>query len=816
MPFRLTRYFLFILLVLICPFKYSLSAQEAFVESAQQAGIEFNAGGDTPGGGISFIDFSGDGLDDLSIASSAGLPMAFYVNDGQGAFMAVDLGLSEVLDNVKQVLWNDIDNDGDPDLLLTGRHGRNYLFENQGELQLVDITERAGLLIGTQENFGAAWGDYNRDGYLDLFLNVRPSNDDAFYSTNRLFHNNGDNTFSDVTVEMGLLDENKIPFCASFFDMDNDLWPDLFVAEDKASRNLLYRNEKGSGYEDISRAANADDRMFAMSVGLGDYDGNGFEDIYVTNTVGSRLLSNSGANYFKELARESATEFRHGIGWGANFFDVDHDMDQDLYVSGMLVGAEAVSSTYYENVGDGLFESGLVTFEGDTVESFANALGDFNNDGALDIAVNNGGEFSFQLWKNEVRSGKSWIKFELEGILSNRDGVGARLELYEAGQRQIRSMYSAIGFLGQNSGQLHFGTGDAQFVDSLQVFWPSGHIDTYYDLAANGVHRLVEGEGGAYDLQMRLTPLETLCQGSKRLLSPGLFGEGIEYQWSTGATTPTIVITESGLYSVEVTGAEFGTLYSENMDIEVLAFETPNVQLSTRPVSCGGSSDGSISVAVDYAGEYELLWSTGETGTAITGLDPGAYGLSLRTAAGCVMSYQVYIAEPDPLLADPIIIKPETGRNNGAIRMEVFGGTAPYSYDWFDVGRTNKERTAVGAGTYEVLITDARGCTLSKTIAVESITNDPVTSLDDLVLAGKLLTYPNPTQGDVRIELPQSSTGTIEVQILDAKGQYLRHELAFPSYGEALLIPGELLDPGLNLLLLSVNDQLYVQKVIRQ
>ena len=220
-------------------------------------------------------------------------------------------------------------------------------------------------------------------------------------------------------------------------------------------------------------------------MGLGDYDGNGFEDIYVTNTVGSKLLNNSGDGYFLGMARESFSEFRKGIGWGANFLDTDNDGDQDLYVSGMLVGSDEVSSKYYENIGEGVFETDLVRFEGDTVESFANAIGDFNNDGALDIAVNNGGSFDFQFWQNKVESPHNWVKFSLEGTLSNRDGIGARLELYDEGVRQLRSMYSAIGYVAQNSSRIHFGLNSTELIDSLEVYWPSGHVDVYYDLEVN-------------------------------------------------------------------------------------------------------------------------------------------------------------------------------------------------------------------------------------------------------------------------------------------------------------------------------------------
>jgi hypothetical protein len=448
------------------------------------------------GAGISAADFNNDGLDDLTLASVAGEFISFYTNDGKN-FRKIEPLVSNT-DEVKQILWVDFDNDSDKDLYISIYGGYNRLYENVGNLELVDITLKSGLSSDLHKGYGAIFGDYNRDGWLDLYYSSRDY-DNIFSekNTNKLFKNNADGTFTDITAESGAADIGKIPFCSIFFDYNNDDWPDIFTANDKLSRNSLFENYQGS-FIDISNVANVDYRMNAMCSMAGDVNKDGFLDLYITNTpIGNKFLINSsdddGYRIYSDQTLEYGVLFE-GNGWASNFFDADNDSDLDLYVSGSWVGSDRVSSTFYEYMDESFVIPNVSEFVGDTVSSFTNAVGDFNNDGLLDIIVHNNDPFPFYLWENNSPNSNNWIKLKLEGVLSNRDGIGSRIEYFSNDDQQIRYTHCGSGFLGQNSSVIHFGTEGNASVDLLRILWASGHIDEYRDLEANNKYHFKEGQ----------------------------------------------------------------------------------------------------------------------------------------------------------------------------------------------------------------------------------------------------------------------------------------------------------------------------------
>lgn len=499
------------LLLLACHY---LPAQVLFTNQAALQGITEGYGPSFTGGGVSFCDFDRDGLDDITLATDAGQPIGFYRNTGNGfeklpPLVAIDAA-------TKQILWADFDNDGDSDLFVATVDQRNFLFRNTGNLNLIDITQQAGLPMDDFDTYGACFGDFNRDGWLDLYLGKRKGLGTEL-NGHYLFKNNADGTFTDVTAASGTEDAQKIPFCSSFFDLNNDNWPDLYTAHDKLTINTLLRNKGDGTFEDISSAANADLAMNAMSVTIGDYNNDGFQDIYITNTPqGNALLKNLGNDTFEEVAEPSGVGF-FSVGWGANFLDADNDGDQDLYVSGSEVGANVNSSAFYQNEGDGNFSQPNAGFAGDTVSSFNNALGDFNDDGFYDIIVQNIDPAPAQLWRNGGNN-NHWIKIQLEGVLSNRDGIGARLELHVNGQTQYRYTHCGIGFLGQNSRTEIFGLGQATQADSIIVLWPSGHLDRLYEVQAGERLLIQEGSttGGVIDVDPDIDIVLSLVPPSQK------------------------------------------------------------------------------------------------------------------------------------------------------------------------------------------------------------------------------------------------------------------------------------------------------------
>lgn len=464
-------------------------SQVYFEDVAQSQGIAHNFGFAAPSGGVSFCDFDGDGWDDLTLATKDGERIAFYIND-KGDFRAIEAPISDDSEQ-GQILWVDYDNDGDKDLFLASINGRNRLYRNEGDLNLVDVTSQAGLTSEQFLTYGAVFGDYDRDGWLDLYLGKRtgiPSE-----NTSLLYRNQADGTFREVALSAGAQDPAKIPFCSAFLDYNNDQWPDLYTANDRFTGNTLLRNNKNGTFTDVSEAARADIDMNAMSVTIGDYNNDGQSDIYVTNTEGGNvLLRNEGDNLFTEVAAASGVGF-YSVGWGALFLDADNDGWQDLYVSGAIVGTEQNSSAFYYNVKDGTFSQPEAGFAGDTVRSYSNALGDYNRDGKPDIMVINAEPYSSQLWSNQTDTEGKWISIHLEGVLSNRDAIGSTILVYAGDQIQRHFTQCGTGFLGQNSDRILFGLGDHAEADSVILTWPTGHVDRLYNILSESELSIVEG-----------------------------------------------------------------------------------------------------------------------------------------------------------------------------------------------------------------------------------------------------------------------------------------------------------------------------------
>ncbi|MFT6356458.1 MAG: hypothetical protein ACJAYJ_000666 [Saprospiraceae bacterium] len=445
------------------------------------------------GGGVSFYDFNQDGLDDLTLATDQGEFIHFYENTGDG-FEKLFPPLVGHNDLAKQIIWVDYDNDGDKDLWVNTWSGPNRFYQNNGNMLMQEITFLAGFPINDYQHYGACWGDYNRDGWLDVYISLRTGQGQTT-NENLLFKNNADGTFTNVTAISNAGDPEKKAFCAAFFDYNNDKWPDLYTANDKAAGNTLLMNN-GDGTFSNDSLANANLVMDAMSVTIGDYDSDGWQDIYLSDLPnGNSLLHNEGTtagqSTFTDVAVDAGVSL-YGLSWGSNFLDADNDGDLDLYVSGSKAGFDENSSTFFRNEGNGTFFQPNAGFIGDTVSSYNNAVGDYNNDGYPDIMVINTTPHNAQLWQNDGGDA-NWLKIKLQGVLSNRDGVGSKIECYTNGQYQMRYTHAGYAFMGQNSDTEIIGLGDFPTVDSLHITWTTGHVDCLYNVNSNQKLTVIEG-----------------------------------------------------------------------------------------------------------------------------------------------------------------------------------------------------------------------------------------------------------------------------------------------------------------------------------
>ena len=456
------------------------------------------------GPGISFADYDNDGWDDISIPASDNRDFQFLRNTG-GQFEVQSLPISSGGVRARQLSWVDFDNDGDNDFFALGDTGDSWFYRNDGNNVFTDIRDASGLGVLAWDYWGVCWGDYNNDGHLDAYLLVR---DPEQVNYNLLYRNEGDGTFTNVTVAAGLTQESKFTQAAAFVDYDRDGLQDIFVSNDKdIIPNQLYKNNGDGTFQDVSIASGMDLRMDGMSATVDDYDGDGYFDIYITNiypavlsgsVIGNAFMKNNRDGTFSNVAFQNGTRF-DSFGWGAVFLDTEQDGDLDLYVSSQLDGTDGrIPSAYYENDGNGEFDipSGI-GFENDTYASYGNAIGDVDNDGAPDIVVVNIDNQPINIWKNNSANTGNWLKVKLEGTTSNRMGIGSRIKIRVDGKRQYAYTLLGEGYISQNSSTEFFGVGDATNIEYVEVTWLSGQTDRIENVTPNQQLTIVEGSSPA-------------------------------------------------------------------------------------------------------------------------------------------------------------------------------------------------------------------------------------------------------------------------------------------------------------------------------
>jgi len=455
------------------------------------------------GSGISFFDFDNDGWDDITIPASANSDFQFFKNTG-GSFEEITLPINSEGIQSRQAIWVDFDNDGDNDFFGTSDIGQLSFFRNDGNDTFSNISGTSGLPPQLWQFWGASWGDYDSDGFLDVFLSVR---DNAQIEHNLLYHNNGEGFFTDVTEQAGLDQTGFITFCSAFFDYDNDGDQDIYMANDKCvTSNILYRNNGDGTFTDVSQQAGVNLFMSAMSTTIDDYDNDGWLDIYVTNfyppfeddvTTGNAFLHNNGDGTFTNIALDNGTRF-DSIGWGAVFLDADNDTDRDLYVSGSLDDTDPdgrSSAAFYEQtINNDFVTLPEASFPNDNRYSFSNAIGDIQNDGRPDIVVLNTANEPIYLWENQTENTNNWIKIQLQGTTSNRMGIGSKIKVFVGEEIYYGYTLCGEGYIAQNSQREFFGLGDATLVDAIEVHWLSGETDRIEDVAVNQTLSILEGQ----------------------------------------------------------------------------------------------------------------------------------------------------------------------------------------------------------------------------------------------------------------------------------------------------------------------------------
>ena len=505
---------------------------------------------ETLGSGALFFDFNVDGNLDLYIVNGAHTSSPIqttdhpknklFQNNGDGTFTDVTLkaGVGDTGYGVGCAAA-DINNDGYPEIYVTN-FGSNRLYQNNGDGTFTDITEKAGV-GDTRWGTGCAFLDYDLDGYVDLYVinymifstegnqgwesrgtriycSPVDQMDSSIFKSEQdiLYRNNGDGTFTDVTIAAGIT-HRALGLAVAVGDYDNDGDPDLHIANDMEP-DLLYQNNGDGTFTDVTDLTGTgyDENGIpgsGMGSAFGDYDNDGDLDLVVSNAPSQPVLlyHNEKTHFFTDVS------FASGIGavtlpffkWAVEFFDYNNDGLQDVYVSNghLQDNIDLFSDASYAQT-DLLFQNnhrdGTYSFSDVSAQvgltqltkmvGRGAAFGDYDNDGDIDIFLNHSNQPA-KLLRNDGGNTNNWITINTIGTRSNASGIGTKITLKAGALSLVKEVHSGSSYLSQNDLRVHFGLGKNTHVDSLELHWPSGHKDKFFDLNVNQILRIKEEHG---------------------------------------------------------------------------------------------------------------------------------------------------------------------------------------------------------------------------------------------------------------------------------------------------------------------------------
>jgi hypothetical protein len=643
--------------------------------------------------GCAWGDYDNDGNLDLFV-SNFGTPLNYlYHNNGDGTFTRVTTGAIATDDtNSEGATWGDFDNDGYPDLFVAvGLGGNDLLYRNNGDGSFTRITSDPVVQSGGNSR-GCAWGDYDNDGYLDLFV----ANEQG--QNNFLFHNNGDGTFTKVTSG-SIVNQGGASYGCAWGDYDNDGFLDLFVAN-LNQNNFLYHNNGDGRFTEIISGRVVSDGGASQGCAWGDYDNDGFLDLFVANRNQRNFLyHNDGDGTFTAITNGVVVN-DIGYSWSPAWIDYDNDGFLDLFVANGSPSGSGQNNSLYHNNGDGTFAkvtAGSIVNDGAISDGCA--WGDFNNDGFLDLFVSNLNDQNNLLYRNDG-NGNNWLAVRCVGQLSNRSGIGVKVRVRTTPEShwQMREISGGSGYGSQNAPYAYFGIGTAPNIDSVRVEWPSGVVQELSPVTPGQLLTVREPAVSISPATATVNAGETAVFTASKpspWMSVQWFHDGVVIP---DANSDSLVITnvqasDAGSYSAGL-GAGFLT---PPMDIYLkasrligpIALQTTQQFIATRP-----GSNVTFQVAVTGALPIHFQWRRGQqlipdatnatlNLTNVQLVDDGEYNVIASNSFGAVETLQGALL----ILIRPVITVHPASPSvaaGGSVTLSVSatGNPFPLSFRW--------------------------------------------------------------------------------------------------------------------------------------
>ena len=481
--------------VLICAFMFNVSSAQTFTRVT--TGPVVNTPGDSRS--VNWIDVNNDGRTDLFISNGpqGGQNNMLYINNGGGAFTAVTSD-TIVHDNQPSdgASWADCDNDGDIDCYVVNWYNTSNLFYTNAGTG--NFTRRTGT-VTTSGGYceTAAWGDYDNDGLLDLYVT-----NSAGTNKNLLFHNDGFNTFTKITtgaMVSDVLDSRSV----NWTDIDDDGDLDLFVSNENGQNENIYRNDGGGTFVKITSGALVTNAGSTMSSSWGDYDNDGDLDVFLANDAGSNALFRHDSGFvFTKMASDTVSK-TNAHSFSSSWSDIDNDGDLDLFVTNAFTTTALQLNFLYMNNGNGTFTRVNNTSPATDLDwSYGCAFGDYDNDGFEDLAVAtcryNGVDRPDLLYHNDGNS-NCWITIRLVGATTNKSAIGTKIRVKAVingnAVWQMREISAQTSYNGENDLRAHFGLGNASAVDTILVQWLGGSSEMFAAVACGQFITIKQGQG---------------------------------------------------------------------------------------------------------------------------------------------------------------------------------------------------------------------------------------------------------------------------------------------------------------------------------